>query len=376
MLKFLITATILVILGFFYLGTRLIPSTLPETVFWILWLSLGLGILNLLWLPFRRWQKPHINNFVTRFFEASAYRLMGLLSLLLFFAVVSEFFRFFPDSLTRIAASIGFENSAGLLAAFIAGNASLFFAWGRVNVALGARYKFVSISQNGKKNVSKSSIRLVQISDLHIGRVIRKGYVEHVVSMIEKAKPDLICLTGDIGDGNCDARRDDSAPLKRLAAVAPVFYVSGNHEYYWGFQKWLELFRSLDITCLINESRWIDIKGRKVQIAGITDPAALRFDEPGPVMPKAENADFSILLSHQPNFARTAQKHGFHLQLSGHTHGGQYVPWTLMVHLFYRFAKGLYRFKGMWVYVNEGTGFWGAPLRIGTRLEISVIDIG
>ena len=117
-------------------------------------------------------------------------------------------------------------------------------------------------------------------------------------------------------------------------------------------------------------------KGAAFEItADLGQRDAARFAEELPKIPERAESDIAILLAHQPIFARSAEQKNYDMMLSGHTHGGQYIPWSWVVHLVYRFASGLYRFGGMLIYVNDGTGYWGAPLRVGTRLEITILDI-
>lgn len=399
MYRFLVTASILVLLGFIYLGQRLIPPIWPVAVRTTLWLLLAAMILNLLWLPFKRWRisgKSRANmdapGLATRLAEASAYTFMGFLSLLLFFTVSGEFvrivFSLMPqmlqgDLLVLIPAG---QNLDSVLSLLIMASALLFFFWGRFSVALGPRYRFVRVvlPLHGKLRrrprfrrsaQATHKLRLVQVSDLHIGRAIKEGYVRKVVEMINAQQADLACFTGDIGDGNIAELRSDAAPLADIQTRHGVYYVPGNHEYYWGMTEWIKEFTALGMKAVINRGETIQTKDLSLFVAGVSDPTAARFAGELPKIPKPEKTNFSLLLVHQPLFARSAASLGYDLMLAGHTHGGQYIPWSWVVHMFFRFAKGLYRTGNMLVYVNDGTGYWGAPLRIGTRPEITVLDI-
>jgi uncharacterized protein len=392
MYRFLITATILVLLGFVYLGHRLVAPVWPLPVRLAIWIILGSMIANLLWLPFKRWQRPQKGGAFTKLLEASAYNLMGLLSLLLLFTALSEFVRFIfgvlPEAWqvsTIVALPRGFTIDS-TLAILIATLALLYFMWGRVTVARGPRYRFVKLvfplheklrrrPRFKKHKHSTEKIRIAQISDLHIGRAIKKPYVAKVVEKINAASADFACFTGDIGDGNLATLVDDAAPLADIKTKHGTYYIPGNHEYYWGMQSWLAEFKKLKFKAVINRGETIDIAGTKVFVSGVSDPTAARFAEELPKIPDREKSDLAILLAHQPIFAKSALEKKYDLMLSGHTHGGQYIPWSWVVHLVYRFASGLYRFGKMLVYVNDGTGYWGAPVRIGTRLEITILDI-
>lgn len=377
MYRFLITATILVLLGFIYLGNRNIATEWPFAVQAAMWIVLGSMIANLLWLPFKRWRITSDRESplrhpgaITKFFEASAYNLMGFLSMLLMFTALSEFVRVFLrfSPLWILAAAV------------------LFFIWGRVAVVFGPRYKFVRLvyplhpkpkrRPRFKKHSSPTQkIRITQVSDLHIGRAIKNAYVTKVVEMINKTEADFACFTGDIGDGSAAALAADAEPLAHIKTKHGTFYIPGNHEYYWGMQNWLKVFKYVGFIPLLNSGKLLQLGDKKIFLAGITDPTAGRFAEAMPQIPDREKSDLAILLAHQPIFAKSAIAKNYDLMLSGHTHGGQYIPWAWVVHLIYRFASGLYRTGNMLVYVNDGTGYWGAPVRLGTRLEITVLDI-
>lgn len=396
MYRFLVTASILVLLGFIYLGQRLIAGIWPGAVRYALWFVLALMIANLLWLPFKRWRRtsnrPPQNNLVTTLLEACAYSYMGFLSLLLLFTVLSEVARIamkiLPQSLegdllVQIPAG---QNLDSVLALAVMVLSLVFFFWGRLTVALGPRYRFVKVvlplhgkprrrPRFKKHRHGPQKIRIAQVSDLHIGRAIKKAYVRRVADLISAQNADIACFTGDIGDGNVTQLRDDAAPLANIKTRFGTYYIPGNHEYYWGMQAWLKEFTALGFKPVLNRGETIKTEAGSLFIAGVSDPTAARFAEELPKIPDRPEADIAVLLAHQPIFARSAEAKRYDIMLAGHTHGGQYVPWSWIVHLVFRFATGLYRFGRLLVYVNDGTGYWGAPLRLGTRLEITILDI-
>lgn len=218
-------------------------------------------------------------------------------------------------------------------------------------------------------------LRVVQISDLHIGPTIGNKYVSKVVEMINKLEADVICLTGDIGDGPVSLYRDAASPLAFLKAKYGVFYVPGNHEYYWNANEWMNLMNNLRAIVLLNRGKKIIINNKHFFIAGVADPVG----HPGPDLKQAllgsEDCDFKMLLSHRPGIAFEAADQGINLQLSGHTHGGQFFPWTIAVRFFHKHTRGLHQIRQLWLHVNVGTGSWGPMLRLGTDPEISLIKL-
>jgi len=222
--------------------------------------------------------------------------------------------------------------------------------------------------------------RIVQISDLHVGLTIRGRYVQRVVDMTKALAPDLIALTGDMVDGSVAQLARDVQALAELPAAAPTYCVLGNHEYYSGAAPWIAHFRAMGLTVLMNTRVMMNRDGARLMVAGVTDPAALYHDPQRPPRPDLaaghEAADFRLLLAHHPKLAPAAREARFDLQLSGHTHAGQFFPWTLAVRLVHApHVAGLSREGRMWVYVSAGTGTWGPPVRFGTRPELTVLRL-
>lgn len=223
-------------------------------------------------------------------------------------------------------------------------------------------------------------LRIAQISDLHVGPSVSRRYVSRVVRKVNQAKPDIVVLTGDIGDGDVEQFGEEAKALGDLAPKGRVFYVSGNHEFYWNGPRWFELFRQLGMQTLHNASAVVPFRRAQLAVSGVLDPAAAMLGRgEGPDVAQSltgvERADFKILLAHQPGIAPKAEKHGVDLQISGHTHGGQFFPWTLVVGRVHEYSQGLYRRGRMSIYVSPGTGSWGPPIRLGTRPEISLLTL-
>jgi uncharacterized protein len=220
---------------------------------------------------------------------------------------------------------------------------------------------------------------IVQLTDVHVGPTIGRGFVEEIVGQVNELRPDVIAITGDLVDGSVPALADAVAPLGELRARRGVYFVTGNHEYYSGAVPWCaHLQERLGIRVLRNERVSIGDGAASFDLAGIDDYNA-RGMAPGhgANLPRAlEGRDPSrelVLLAHQPRAVREAAELGVGLQLSGHTHGGQLWPWTYFVYLQQPFVAGLGRMKDTQVYVSRGTGYWGPPMRLFAPAEITKI---
>jgi uncharacterized protein len=223
--------------------------------------------------------------------------------------------------------------------------------------------------------------RIVQISDLHVGPTIGAAYVKRVVQISNALAPDLVALTGDLVDGSVPRLRDAIAPLAQLASRDGVYVALGNHDYYSGAGAWVEHFERLGLTVLRNEHRVVTRGAARLVVGGVVDPAA-RMERP-PQTPQPHlaaapeaGAAVRLLLAHNPKLAPLGAQAGFDLQLSGHTHAGQFFPWTLAVRLVHApHVAGLSKQDRMWVYVSAGTGTWGPPVRLGTRPELTLVRL-
>jgi len=222
---------------------------------------------------------------------------------------------------------------------------------------------------------------IAQISDVHVGPTIKRGFVEGIVRRVNDLNADLIAVTGDLVDGSVQQLSVHTAPLAGLAARHGAFFVTGNHEYYSGELAWTEEIRRLGMHVLKNEHVVLQHDGASLVLAGVTDYSAHHFDpaqrsDPAAALSGAPaDAGAKILLAHQPSSASAAAKAGFDVQISGHTHGGQFWPWNLFVRFFQPFTGGLHRLKNLSIYVSRGTGYWGPPNRFGVPSEITRIRL-
>lgn len=224
-------------------------------------------------------------------------------------------------------------------------------------------------------------LRIVQLSDIHIGPTIKRAMLLRIVDRANRLTPDLIAITGDLVDGSVTQLAEHTAPLAGLSARHGTFFVTGNHEYYAGAQSWINELRRLGLQVLLNEHVVLQHGEAQLLLAGVTDysagqfiaahrsdPVAALAGAPSTAMPK-------ILLAHQPRSAPAAAAAGFDLQLSGHTHGGQFFPWNFFVPLQQPYTAGLHRWQQLWVYTSRGTGYWGPPKRLFAPSEITLLRL-
>jgi len=222
---------------------------------------------------------------------------------------------------------------------------------------------------------------IAQISDVHIGPTIKREYVAAIVDAVNRLDADMIAVTGDLVDGSVKQLSVHTQPLSRLSARHGACFVTGNHEYYSGVSGWVPELRRLGLRVLMNEHVVLRHKGGVVVVAGVTDYSAHHYDPAQQSDPAAAiagaptDAAVKLLLAHQPRSAFAAEPAGFHLQLSGHTHGGQFWPWTFFVRLQQPFTAGLRRLGSLWVYTSRGTGYWGPPQRLGAPSEITYLRL-
>jgi len=296
--------------------------------------------------------RSHVNR-ATYLYRRAADFFLGmspiLLGLVLLVEITNLVANFSPQSLQ----TLGF----GILAiTFVAGLWGLSVAW---------KPDIVTVRLLSDK--LGKPVRFVQISDVHIGsRTVR--FLEKTMQRVEALKPDFLCITGDFIDQS-GITEDKLASLKYFSG--PIYYCIGNHERYEDLEDIVSRMESLGVEVLRNRSVTAD----GLQLIGVDD-----HEDPeqvAKVLPTIEvlkNA-FSILLYHRPEGIEAAQAQGVDLKLSGHTHNGQIVPFNKAVSSRFKFTKGLYPFKGSYLYVNEGTGTWGPTLRLGTRSEITVFEL-
>jgi predicted MPP superfamily phosphohydrolase len=293
-------------------------------------------------------------------------------------------FTFIRDVALLVSAAIGAASAEAVLrtegALAVPMLAALATIAGFVNARRRARIRRIDVPIAGLP-AALHGFSIAQISDLHVGPTIKRDYLERIVDAVNGLRADMVAVTGDLVDGSVRDLAPHTEPLSRLASRHGAFFVTGNHEYYSGAAAWVQEFRRLGLAVLMNEHVVLRHEGAAVVVAGVTDYHAGYFDPAHRSDPAAaligapSDAGVKLLLAHQPRSAFAAAQAGFDLQLSGHTHGGQFFPWNFVVRLFHPFTTGLHRLGTLWIYISRGTGYWGPPKRLGAPSEITYLRL-
>ena len=367
---FILVVSAILISGYAYIALRLTSTALARIALAVPFVAV--------------WMLPVVYWFGNRDREGMRHELMQALSFLcmgwlsfLFVLTLGRDVLLLVTLLPPLAAVHAFLDATS--PAWVPVGALVAVSVGVLITALGPHVRRVDIPVEGLAP-ELDGLQIVQISDLHVGPTMRRAYVQRVVNMTRQLSPDLIALTGDIVDGSVSRRAEQVAPLQALASDR-AFFVLGNHDYYSGAAPWTAHFEAMGFRVLRNSHVTVERGGARLVIGGVIDFAA-RWSDPD-ARPRPELATdgdarpaFRLLLAHNPKIAPVAEQAGFDLQLSGHTHAGQFFPWTFVIHLVHGpHAAGLSRRGRLWVYTSAGTGTWGPPVRLGTRPEITLLRI-
>ena len=233
------------------------------------------------------------------------------------------------------------------------------------------------------KNLPDSfkGFKIAQISDIHIGQLATKKTLETIVKQVNSLNPDIVAITGDLADGSTGFLFDEIKPLENLKSKYGVYFVTGNHEYYSGIGQWIIALRKLkNIKILNNESIKLEINKEKIYLIGVNDREGIKYakcfvQDFEKAFSKVPEESVKILLNHQPADLEEAAAYNCDLVLSGHTHGGQIWPFGYIVEAQQKYLKGHFKYKNTQLYVNQGTGCWGPPLRLQSRNEITLITL-
>ncbi|MPZ41831.1 MAG: metallophosphoesterase [Betaproteobacteria bacterium] len=359
-----------------YVSWRLLPDLLASNpvacAATALWLIVSV-VATPLWPLARRIERQPLKD---RLIFASMIAI-GAFSSLLALTIARDIALGVSGAIGADAATAALRYPGALVVLILAAIATLL---GYANARMRARIRRVDVPIAGLP-AALDGFSIVQITDLHVGASIKRRFLERVVDAANRLGADMIAITGDLADGSVRELAPHTEPLSKLSARHGTFFVTGNHEYYSGVHDWVNEMRRLGLAVLLNEHIVLVHDGASVVVAGVTDYSAGYFvpshrSDPAAALAGAPtDAGVRVLLAHQPRSAFAAAPAGFHLQLSGHTHGGQIFPWKYLVRLQQPFTAGLHRVGSLWVYVSRGTGYWGPPKRLGAPSEITYLRL-
>ena len=328
-----------------------------------LWIKLILGFLSVSFVAASLLAFRYTNAPVRALYRAAAVW-MGLLSFL-FLAAVSSWIIFGVARLAGLDPNFHRIVEFLFAAAFIAGLYGVFNAsWTRITRTT-VRLANLPAAWHGRK--------AALITDLHLGHVRNGSFLRRMVAKILKEQPDAIFIAGDLYDGTAIDARRAAEPLSELTAPQGVYFVAGNHEQFGDDSKYISAIASAGVRVLSNEK--VEVDG--LQIIGVPYRSATRDGHLASALHsvRLDRDRASILLTHAPDHPEIAEAAGVSLQLSGHTHVGQFIPWSWMARRIYRqFVYGLSRIGKMQVFTSSGAGTWGPPLRLGSNPEIVMLE--
>jgi uncharacterized protein len=338
-------------------------STAGSSLSGSMWLKLSLGILSVSFVAASLLAFRYTNAALRVFYRAAAVWL-GLLTFL-FLAAVSSWIIFGVTHLAGI--HVNFHTTVEVFA----GIAVVTALYGVFNA--------------GWTRITRTTVRLANlpetwrgrraalISDVHLGHVRNGNFLRRMVAKILKEEPDLIFIAGDLYDGTAIDAGRAAEPLNKLTAPHGVYFVAGNHEQFGDDSKYLRAVSAAGVRVLSNEK----VEADGLQIIGVPYRNATQDGHLASVLADVglDRNRASILLTHAPDRPEIAEAAGVSLQLSGHTHVGQFIPWSWMARRMYRqFVYGLSRIGKMQIFTSSGAGTWGPPLRLGSNPEIVMLE--
>ncbi|HEY1659788.1 MAG TPA: metallophosphoesterase [Candidatus Sulfotelmatobacter sp.] len=327
------------------------------------WVGLALGLLSVSFVTASLAAFRYTNPLLRAFYRASAVWL-GLLSFLFVAAVASW-------GIYGIASFAGAHINFHYLVEWMFGAALVVGVAGVINA--------------GWTRITRSTVRLANlpeawrgrkaalISDLHLGHVRNGNFLRRMVAKVLEEGPDAIFIAGDLYDGTCIDAALAAEPLSKLNAPQGVYFVAGNHEQFGDDSKYLQAVKAAGVRVLNNEK----VEADGLQIVGVPYNHATRGEHLASALKsvRLDRDRASVLLVHAPDHPQVAEAAGVSLQLSGHTHLGQFIPWSWFARKIYRqFVYGLSRIGKMQVFTSSGAGTWGPPLRLGSNPEIVVLQ--
>jgi predicted MPP superfamily phosphohydrolase len=283
--------------------------------------------------------------------------------------------------LILLAAGLGGPGRARLVSAVVTVAALVLLAWGYAEAMRVPRVRRIDVTVP-RLGRGLDGLRLVLLTDTHYGPINRARWSRGVVDVVNTLDADVVAHTGDIADGEVAQRREQAAPLADVRASLARVYVTGNHEYFSGAQRWVEHMAALGWEALHNRHVEVSRGGDRLVIAGVDDRTAAGSGLPGhhadheAALQGADPSLPILLLAHQPRQIDGAVAHGVDLQISGHTHGGQMWPFHYLVRIDQPVLQGLTRHsERTQLYTSRGTGFWGPPFRVFAPSEITLLTL-
>src|SRR5580692_9922849 len=327
------------------------------------WTKLVFGFLSVSFVAASLLAFRYTNAALRAFYRAAAVWL-GLLTFL-FFAAMFSWIIFGIALLARL--DLNFHRVVEFLfgAAIVAGFYGVFNANSTRITRTTVRLANLPEAWHGRK--------AALISDLHLGHVRNGSFLRRMVAKILSEEPDAIFIAGDLYDGTAIDAARAAEPLNKLTAPHGVYFVAGNHEQFGDDSKYLRAIAAAGVRVLSNEK--VEVDG--LQIIGVPYRHATHDAHFASILEGVgvDRERASILLTHAPDHPEVAEAAGVSLQLSGHTHVGQFIPWSWMARRIYRqFVYGLSRIGKMQVFTSSGAGTWGPPLRLGSNPEIVMLQ--
>lgn len=328
------------------------------------WIAWTLGVLSASFVAASLLAFRYSNAFVGVFYKVAAVW-VGVLTFLIFAAILSWIIL----GVTRLA---GVALNFHLIVKILSGIAAL----SGLYAVLNANWTRITRVRVQLPNLPQSwrGRKIALISDLHLGPVRNGGFLRRMIAMLMKQSPDAIFIAGDLYDGTAIDAKRAAAPLTALTAPHGVYFAAGNHEQFRDDTKYLNAVAAAGVRVMNDEK--IEVDG--LQIAGISYGTSTQSGNLAAALSKLQldRNRPSILLTHAPDHPAVAEAAGVSLQLSGHTHLGQFIPWTWIARRVYKqFVYGLSQIGGLQVYTSSGAGTWGPPLRLGSNPEIVVLEL-
>ena len=327
------------------------------------WLQSILGVLSVSFVAASLLAFSHTSAPVRGFYSAAAVW-MGFLSFF-FLAGVAAWFVLALATVAHLGLNFHLLVQVLFAIAFLAGVYGIFNAnWTRITRA---RVKLANLPDTWRGR------KAALISDVHLGHVRNRSFLQRLVAKILSEEPDVIFIAGDLFDGTAIDAKKATEPLSQLTAPHGVYFVAGNHEQFGDDSKYLNAVAATGVRVLQNEK--VNVNG--LQVVGVPYRDAVTNGGLASALRRAsiDRDRASILLVHAPDDPQTAEAHGISLQLSGHTHLGQFIPWSWMARrVYHQFVYGLSRIGKMQVFTSSGVGTWGPPLRLGSNPEIVMLE--